>query len=75
MAGNFAPRHHSPAPGISMSNTYLDKAIEAVPRFAERISLFTKKLRLAVSRQYSLVLRRAKRQSRAGCPTSKHAIF
>lgn len=30
-----------------MSNTYLDKAIEAVPRFAERISLFTKKLRLA----------------------------
>ena len=26
---------------------YLDKAIEAVPRFAERISLFTKKLRLA----------------------------
>ena len=41
------PRHHSPAPGISMSNTYLDKAIEAVPRFAERISLFTKKLRLA----------------------------
>ena len=29
--------HLSPAPGISMSNTNLDKAIEAVPRFAERI--------------------------------------
>ena len=44
----FSPlRHNSPALGISMSNTYLDKAIEAVPRFAERISLFTKKLRLA----------------------------
>ena len=39
--------HNSPAPGISMSSTYLDKAIEAVPRFAERISFFTKKLRLA----------------------------
>ena len=34
----FSPlRHNSPALGISMSNTYLDKAIEAVPRFAERI--------------------------------------
>ena len=33
-----------------MPNTYLDKAIEAVPEFKERISLFTKKLRLA---QYS----------------------
>ena len=30
-----------------MPNTYLDKAIEAVPKFEERISLFTKKLRLA----------------------------
>ena len=36
-----------PAPGISMSNTYLDKAIEAVPELGNRISLFTKKLRLA----------------------------
>ena len=30
-----------------MPNTYLDKAIEAVPKFGDRISLFTKKLRLA----------------------------
>ncbi len=30
-----------------MPNTYLDKAIEAIPKFEERISLFTKKLRLA----------------------------
>ena len=30
-----------------MSNTYLDKAIEAVPELGNRISLFTKKLRLA----------------------------
>ena len=30
-----------------MPNTYLDKAIAAVPKFGERISLFTKKLRLA----------------------------
>ena len=30
-----------------MPNTYLDRAIEAVPKFGERISLFTKKLRLA----------------------------
>ena len=30
-----------------MANTYLDKAIEAVPKLEERISLFTKKLRLA----------------------------
>ncbi len=41
------PVHNSPAPGISMSNTYLDKAIEAVPELGNRISLFTKKLRLA----------------------------
>ena len=30
-----------------MPNTYLDKAIEAVPELGNRISLFTKKLRLA----------------------------
>ena len=30
-----------------MPNTYLDKAIAAIPKFEERISLFTKKLRLA----------------------------
>jgi len=30
-----------------MSNNYLDKAIEAVPKFEARIALFTKKLRLA----------------------------
>ena len=30
-----------------MSNTFLDKAIKAVPEFGNRISLFTKKLRLA----------------------------
>ena len=39
--------HYSPAPQYTMPNTYLDKAIEAVPKFEERISLFTKKLRLA----------------------------
>lgn len=44
----FSPlRRYSPAPGISMSNTYLDKGIEAVPELGNRISLFTKKLRLA----------------------------
>lgn len=32
---------------IYMSKTYLDKAIEAVPKFNTRISLFTQKLRLA----------------------------
>ena len=31
----------------TMPNTYLDKAIKAVPEFGNRISLFTKKLRLA----------------------------
>ena len=30
-----------------MTNTTLDKAIAAVPKFSDRISLFTKKLRLA----------------------------
>ncbi len=30
-----------------MSNTYLDKAIVAVPELGNRISLFTKKLSLA----------------------------
>ncbi len=30
-----------------MPNTYLDKAITAIPRFEERITLFTRKLRLA----------------------------
>ena len=30
-----------------MYKTYLHKAIEAIPKFEERISLFTKKLRLA----------------------------
>ena len=30
-----------------MPNTTLDKAIAAVPKFRDRISLFTKKLRLA----------------------------
>ncbi len=30
-----------------MPNTTLDKAIAAVPKFKNRISLFTKKLRLA----------------------------
>ena len=30
-----------------MPNTTLDKAIAAVPKFGDRISLFTKKLRLA----------------------------
>ena len=31
----------------TMPKNILDKAIEAVPRFGDRISLFTKKLRLA----------------------------
>ena len=31
--------HYSPAPQYTMPNTYLDKAIEAVPKFEERISL------------------------------------
>ncbi len=30
-----------------MPNTYLDKAIAAIPIFGERITLFTRKLRLA----------------------------
>ena len=48
MTGNFLPpRHYSPAPQYTMPNTYLDKAIEAVPELGNRISLFTKKLRLA----------------------------
>ena len=29
--------HYSPAPQYTMPNTYLDKAIEAVPKFEERI--------------------------------------
>ena len=41
------PAHYSPAPQYTMPNTYLDKAIAAIPKFEERISLFTKKLRLA----------------------------
>ena len=36
------PLHHK-----KMTNTTLDKAIAAVPAFRDRISLFTKKLRLA----------------------------
>ena len=30
--------HYSPAPQYTMPNTYLDKAIEAVPKLEERIS-------------------------------------
>ena len=37
----------TPAPRKFMYKTYLHKAIEAVPEFGNRISLFTKKLRLA----------------------------
>ena len=33
--------HKSPAPQYTMPNTYLDKAIEAVPGYGNRISLFT----------------------------------
>ncbi len=48
MTGHFHnPVHYSPAPQYTMPNTYLDKAIKAVPEFGNRISLFTKKLRLA----------------------------
>ena len=36
------PLHHK-----KMTNTTLDKAIAAVPAFRDRISLFTKNLRLA----------------------------
>ena len=39
--------HYSPAPQYTMPNNTLDRAVEAVPKFEERISLFTKKLRLA----------------------------
>jgi hypothetical protein len=48
--------HYSPAPQYTMPNTYLDKAIEAVPKFEERISLFTKKLRLAQYADSTLLL-------------------
>ena len=34
------PAHYSPAPQYTMPNTYLDKAIAAIPKFEERISLF-----------------------------------
>ena len=34
-------------PRYTMANNTLDKAIAAVPKFGDRISLFTKKLRLA----------------------------
>ena len=37
----------SPAPQYTMPNNTLDRAIEAVPKFGDRISLFTQKLRLA----------------------------
>ena len=36
-----------PSTTKNMTNTTLDKAIAAVPKFGDRISLFTKKLRLA----------------------------
>ena len=39
--------HYSPAPQYTMPNNILDKAIEVVPAFRNRISLFTQKLRLA----------------------------
>ena len=41
------PVHYSPAPQYTMPNNTLDRAIESVPKFGDRISLFTKKLRLA----------------------------
>lgn len=45
--GDFlTPPPVTPAPK-KMYKTYLHKAIEAIPKFEERISLFTKKLRLA----------------------------
>ena len=31
------PTHYSPAPQYTMPNTYLDKAIAAIPKFEERI--------------------------------------
>ena len=33
-------RHYSPAPQQSMPNTHLDRTIEAVPKFEERILLW-----------------------------------
>ena len=36
-----------PSTTKNMTNTTLDKAITAVPKFGDRISLFTKKLRIA----------------------------
>ena len=41
------PVHYSLAPQYTIPNTYLDKAIEVVPKLGNHISLFTKKLRLA----------------------------
>ena len=38
-------------PRYTMANNTLDKAIAAVPKFGDRISLFTKKLHRTVCRQ------------------------
>ena len=43
---NYSLCRH-PFTKYTMPKNILDKAIEAVPRFGDRISLFTKKLRLA----------------------------
>ena len=43
-----------------MTNTTLDKAIAAVPKFKNRISLFTKKLRLAQYADGSIYVYRLK---------------
>ena len=40
-------RSFSPAPQSTMSKNISDKAIATIPRFEERITLFTRKLRLA----------------------------
>ena len=47
MTGYAYPPSLIPYTKYTMPKNILDKAIEAVPRFGDRISLFTKKLRLA----------------------------
>ena len=50
MKGDDGLFHHpviNPHHLKNMTNTTLDKAIAAVPKFGDRISLFTKKLRIA----------------------------
>ena len=47
MTDSFTTPSLIPSTTKNMTNTTLDKAIAAVPKFGDRISLFTKKLRIA----------------------------